>query len=77
MMFGLGLPTHWIFLVKKDGTKENVSNTDCNTKQDVRDEVKDILNMSGYNKEKYIKAQYVAKDKQTVLYEFSINELED
>lgn len=72
----LGLPSHWIFLIKADGTKENVCNCDCSTKKEVRDEVKDLLDEFGYNKDKYVKAQYTSKDQQTILYEFDLNELE-
>lgn len=71
-----GLPSHWIFLVKADGTRENVSNSDCSTKAEVRDEVKELLDMYGYNREEYVKAQYTSKDQQTILYEFELSELE-
>lgn len=73
----LGLPTHWICLVKQDGTRKFICNGDCSTKSEVRDEVKRMFRMNGYNKEDYIKAQYVAKDQDTVLYEFNIDEIED
>lgn len=72
----LGLPTHWVFLIKKDGTRENVMNCDCSTKSEVREDVKYLFDKAGYKKENYTKAQYVAKDQQTVLYEFNLNELE-
>ena len=72
-----GLPTHWIFLVKVDGTRENVCNADCSTKTEVREEVKDLFDKFGYNKEEYIKAQYTSKDQETILYEFELTELED
>ena len=73
----LGLPTHWLYLVKQDGSKENVMNTDCSTKKEVRDEVNYLFKKCGYNKSDYIKAQYVSKDQETILYEFNIDELED
>ena len=70
----LGLPTHSIFLIKQDGSKENVMSTDCSTKSEVRNEVKDLFDKYGYNKDNYTKAQY--GNNQKILYEFNINELE-
>lgn len=72
----LGLPSHWVFLVKNDGTKENVMHCDCSTKKEVREEVKTLFDQHGYKRENYIKAQYTTMDEQTVLYEFDLNELE-
>lgn len=74
-----GLPSHWIYLVKKDGTKENVANTDCSTKNEVRQEVKELFKYWGENckKEDYATAQYVGRDQKTILYEFNLEELED
>ena len=71
----LGLPTHWIFLVKADGTRENVMNSDCSTKAEVKHDVKYLL-ANGFKKENYVKAQYTASDQKTVLYEFNLDELE-
>ncbi len=70
-----GLPTHWLYLVDKDGNEENVANLDCNTKKEVREEVKDIICMYSKNTDtsKYIKAVYKDKNDKT-LYEVSIEE---
>jgi hypothetical protein len=70
----LGLPTHSIFLVKEDGSKENVMNTDCSTKSEVRNEVKYLFDKCGYKKDNYTKVQY--GNNQKIFYEFNISELE-
>lgn len=71
----LGLPTHSIYLVKEDGTRENVSMSDCSTKREFRLEVKDLLEY--YSKSQdvsvYKKAQYVGSG-DNILYECSIED---
>lgn len=69
------LPTHWLFLIDNEGNEENVANVDCSTKQEVRDEVKDILLM--YEKHmdisRYVRAEYRDRNDK-VLYSCSISE---
>ena len=74
-MFGLCLPTHTLYLVDKDGNEENVSMSDCSTKQEVRDEIKDIINMYAKHQDvsKYKSVRYKDKNDR-VLYECSIEE---
>ena len=73
----LGLPTHWIYLVKENGERENVMNGDCSTKSEVRDDVvrllKDYSNTIDISI--YKKAQYTDSN-QNVLYEFDLEELD-
>lgn len=69
------LPSHTIYLVKEDGTKENVCICDCSTKKEVREEVKDLINYYSKTMDTsiYVKAQYVDKNDK-VLYECTIEE---
>ena len=69
------LPTHWLYLVDKDGNEENVANTDCGTKKEVRDEVKYLINMYSKHMDTsiYVKARY-KDNKGNLLYECSIDE---
>lgn len=68
------LPSHSIYLVKKDGTRVNVSMSDCSTKKEVREEVKEIIE-NYYDDQigNYAKAQYVDRN-DNILYECSIEE---
>ena len=69
-----GLPTHTIYLIKKDGSRENVCMTDCSTKIEVRLEVRNLIQEYYNDKvEEFEKAEYVDKNN-NVLYECSINE---
>lgn len=71
----LGLPTHWVYLVKKDGTRENVENADFSTKLEFRKAVKELIEMYSKNIDTsiYEKAQYTNNNKE-VLYECTIAE---
>ena len=73
----LGLPTHWVYLVKENGERENVMNTDCSTTSEVKKEVADLLR--NYAKSTdisiYKKAQYT-DSKHNVLYEFDLEDLD-
>lgn len=73
----LGLPTHWVYLVKENGERENVMNTDCSTKSEVRKEVADLLRYYAKSMDIsiYKKAQYT-DSKQKVLYEFDLEDLD-
>ena len=53
------LPTHWLYFIDNEGNEENVANTDCSTKQEVRDEAKYILLM--YEKQENLKKIYIGK----------------
>ena len=67
-------PTHTIYLIKKDGSRENISMCDCSTKKEVREQVKEIV--TNYCKQlakECEKAQYVDKN-DIVLYECTIQE---
>lgn len=64
------MPTHSIWLLNENNEWENCSMTDCNTKSDVRQEVKELVE---YYKKKFLKAQYRDKNGK-VLYECSIEE---
>ena len=69
------LPSHAIYLVKKDGTKENVSMTDCSTKKEVREEVKDLIKYYSKTMDTsiYVKAQYFDRNG-SLLYECTVEE---
>jgi hypothetical protein len=69
------LPTHSIYLIKKDGTKENCAIIDCSTKAEVREFVKELKETwtSVNFEETYVKAQYV-DGKDNVIYECTIKE---
>ena len=71
----LHFPSHTIYLVKTDGTKENVMNCDCSTKREVKEEVAYLFDNCGYDKNKYVKAQYTTEQNK-ILYEFNLSELE-
>lgn len=70
------LPTHWLYFIDNEGNEENVANTDCSTKQEVRDEAKYILLMyekQGDDITRYTRVQYRDRNDK-VLYECSIKE---
>ena len=72
-----GLPTHWIYLVKENGEKENVMNGDYSTKSEVRADVAKLLKDYSKNMDIsiYKKAQYT-DSKHNVLYEFDLEDLD-
>lgn len=65
------MPTHTIWLLNENGEWENCSMTDCSTKEEVRQEVKELVEY--YKTRKYTKAQYRDKN-DVVLYEVDIEE---
>lgn len=68
------MPTHNIYLVKQNGERVSVSITDCSTKQEVRQEAKELLEQYYDDKiEEYAKVQYVDKNDK-VLYECTVEE---
>lgn len=72
----LSLPTHWVFLVRKDGTRENVMNADFSTKAEFRKDVKKLIEKYSKNIDTsvYEKAQYLLFNQETVIYECTIAE---
>ena len=73
----LGLPTHYVYLVKESGERENVMNTDCSTKTEVRESVADLLKYYAKSEDisVYKKAQYT-DSKNRILYEFDLEDLD-
>ena len=73
----LGLPTHYVYLIKENGERENVMNTDCSTKAEVRQEVADLLKYYAKSEDisVYKKAQYTDSSNR-VLYEFDLEDLD-
>ena len=71
----LELPTHNIYLVKRDGTKESIMIGDCSTSKEVRDEVRYSIDMMSKHKDisEYIKAEYT-NNNGDVLYTCTIEE---
>ena len=69
------LPSHYIYLVDKDGNASNCEASDCSTIKDFKEEVKDLIEYYSKHEDvsKYIKAQYRNKDFK-ILYEVSIEE---
>lgn len=68
------LPTHSIYFIKKDGTRENVEMADYSTKTEVREAVNELMNEYYNDKvEEFVKAQYVDKN-DNILYECTIEE---
>lgn len=73
----LGLPTHYVYLIKENGERENVMNADCSTKAEVRESVADLLKYYAKSEDisVYKKAQYT-DSKNRVLYEFDLEDLD-
>ena len=73
----LGLPAHYVYLIKENSERENVMNTDCSTKAEVRQEVADLLKYYAKRDDisVYKKAQYTDSNNR-VLYEFDLEDLD-
>lgn len=66
-----GLPNHSIILIDKQGKKECVCDTDCNSRSEVIESINYLVSKCHYNLDNYVKAQYIAYN-DIVIYEYDI-----
>ena len=66
-----GLPNHSIILIDKQGNRECVCDTDCNSSSEVIESINYLVNKCHYNLNDYTKAQYITYNN-LVIYEYDI-----